>query len=108
MVAILLAYVLYPNLHLLIQSFLVNGKLSLQNYFAFFDLESSVNLEALWGSVYISLLTVAFSALVGVPLAYLFTHYDFPGKSLFASVAVLPLVLPPLVGVLAFLFLLGE
>lgn len=108
MVAILLAYVLYPNLHLLVQSFLVNGKLSLQNYFAFFDLENSVNLEALWGSVYISLLTVAFSALVGVPLAYLFTHYDFPGKSLFASVAVLPLVLPPLVGVLAFLFLFGE
>lgn len=107
-VAILLAYVLYPNLHLLVQSFLVNGKLSLQNYFAFFDLENSVNLEALWGSVYISLLTVAFSALVGVPLAYLFTHYDFPGKSLFASVAVLPLVLPPLVGVLAFLFLFGE
>lgn len=107
-VAILLAYVLYPNLHLLVRSFLVNGKLSLQNYFAFFDLENSVNLEALWGSVYISLLTVAFSALVGVPLAYLFTHYDFPGKSLFASVAVLPLVLPPLVGVLAFLFLFGE
>ncbi|MFQ5675908.1 MAG: ABC transporter permease [bacterium] len=65
-------------------------------------------MEALGGSLYISLMSVIFSALIGVPLAYLFSHYDFPGKTLFASLAVLPIVMPPLVGVLAFLFLFGE
>ncbi|RMF58142.1 MAG: iron ABC transporter permease [Calditrichaeota bacterium] len=51
---------------------------------------------------------MVFSALVGVPLAYLFAHYEFPGQSFFSAIAVLPIVMPPLVGVLAFLFLFGE
>lgn len=106
--AILLAYVLYPNLQILAQSFLQDGRLTLANYLTFFDFAHTANLEALWGSVYVSLLTVLFSAIVGVPLAYVFTHYEFPGKRFFAAVAVLPLVMPPLVGVLAFLFLFGE
>lgn len=105
---VLLAYIFYPNLQILLQSFLRDGGLTLRNYAEFFSLERASNLEALWGSVYLSILSVLFSALVGVPLAYLFTHYDFPGKSVFASLAMLPIVMPPLVGVLAFLFLFGE
>lgn len=107
-VLVLLGFVAYPNLHLLQQSFFQNNQLTFSNYLAFFDTTHSSNLEALWGSVTISVLTVLFSALVGVPLAYFFTHYTFPGKSVFASLAVLPIVMPPLVGVLAFLFLFGE
>lgn len=107
-VFILLGFVAYPNLHLLQQSFFQDTQFTFSNYLSFFDTTNSSNFEALWGSIYISTLTVFFSALVGVPLAYLFTHYDFPGKSIFASLAVLPIVMPPLVGVLAFLFLFGE
>lgn len=105
---VLIAYVLYPHLEILHQSFVRNGQVTFSNYLDFFDFKHSANLEALWGSVYISLLTVLFSALVGVPLAYLFSHYDFPGKTFFSAIAVLPIVMPPLVGVLAFLFLFGE
>ncbi len=105
---VLLAYILYPQLEILSSSFVKDGSLSLANYREFFDLERSASLQALWGSLYISLLTVVFSALVGVPLAYLLTHYDFPARRLFAAIAVLPIVMPPLVGVLAFLFLFGE
>ncbi len=105
---ILLAYVLYPNLQILIQSFIKNQKFTFANYQEFFNFKHPANLEALWGSVYISLLSVLFSAMVGVPLAYLFTHYQFPGRNIFAAIAVLPIVLPPLVGVLSFLFLFGE
>lgn len=105
---ILVAYVAYPSFQILIQSFLEDQKFTFSNYLEFFNIEHSANLQALWGSVYISLLTVFFSALVGVPLAYLFTHYQFPGRSFFSAIAVLPVVMPPLVGVLAFLFLFGE
>jgi iron(III) transport system permease protein len=63
---------------------------------------------ALWGSVWISLASVALSALVGVPLAFLFTRLDFPGRRALAQLVALPVVLPPLVGVVAFLFLWGE
>lgn len=58
--------------------------------------------SALWGSVWISLATVALSALVGVPLAVLFSGPEFPGRRLFGALIILPMALPPLVGVLAF------
>jgi iron(III) transport system permease protein len=47
-------------------------------------------------------------ALVGIPLAFAFEHYSFPGRRLFSVLAALPLVLPPLVGTIAFIFLCGE
>ncbi len=105
---VLTGYVLYPNLQILLQSFVQDGLFSLANYQQFFNLTHTANWQALGGSLYISLLTVVFSALVGVPLAFFFAFYDFPGKKLFASLAILPIVMPPLVGVLAFLFLAGE
>ena len=55
-----------------------------------------------------SVLTVLFCALVGIPLAFLFERYSFPARRLFAVLAALPLVLPPLVGTVAFVFLCGE
>ena len=64
--------------------------------------------QALWGSLWISVVTVALAAVIGVPLAYLFWRYDFPGRRLLGGLVALPAVLPPLVGVIAFLFLYGE
>jgi len=63
---------------------------------------------ALWNSVWISAATVAISAAVGVPLAFLFQRLEFPGRRLLGALVALPVVLPPLVGVVAFLFLYGE
>lgn len=107
-ILVLFAYVVYPSLRTIQTSLQVNGHFSFENYLRFFDLNTNTNLEALWNSVYISLLTVLFSALIGVPLAFIFTRYEFPGRSFFASMAIMPIVLPSLVGVLAFLFLYGE
>ncbi len=105
---VLLVYVAYPQVQIVAQSFLRDGKPTLSNYLAFMDFNNTSNIEALWGSIYISILTVVFSALVGIPLAYLFSFFEFPAKRLFAAIAILPIVMPPLVGVLAFLFLFGE
>ena len=63
---------------------------------------------ALWASVWISLASVALAAAIGVPLAFLFEWLDFPGRKTLGSLIALPVVLPPLVGVIAFLFLYGE
>jgi iron(III) transport system permease protein len=64
--------------------------------------------RALWASLWISLATVALSALIGVPLAFLFERTEFPGRRAIGALIALPVVLPPLVGVVAFLFLWGE
>jgi len=62
----------------------------------------------LWASVWISLASVALAAVIGVPLAFLFEWLEFPGRKTLGSLIALPAVLPPFVGVLAFLFLYGE
>jgi iron(III) transport system permease protein len=64
--------------------------------------------RALWASVWISLATVGLAAGIGVPLAFLFERAEFPGRRVLGALVALPVVLPPLVGVIAFLFLYGE
>ncbi|WP_406944134.1 ABC transporter permease [Halobacillus sp. SY10] len=107
-VLILVGYVLYPSIETLLESFKRNGSMTLQNYIDFFGPKAQSNLEALWNSVYISLLSVLLSACIGIPLAFIFTRYDFPGRSFFSGIAIMPIVLPSLVGVMAFMWLYGE
>ena len=64
--------------------------------------------HVLWNSVWISVASVALSALIGIPLAFLFEWFNFPGRRMLGALVALPVVLPPLVGVVAFLFLYGE
>ena len=63
---------------------------------------------ALWASIWVSLASVVLAAAIGVPLALLFDWLDFPGRKTLGSLVALPAVLPPFVGVIAFLFLYGE
>ena len=103
---VLLYGVIYPNLHVVVSSLQRNHQWSLANYRE--ALSQSVVLESVFTSLGVSILTVLFCALVGIPLAFLFERYSFPARRLFAVLAALPLVLPPLVGTLAFIFLCGE
>ena len=103
---LLLWLVLYPNLYVLFQSFIKVGHLSLENYQGFFS--SSSQIESLRNSLLISIGSVVISATIGIPLAFIFNRFDFPGRRLFASLASLPVLLPPFVGVMAFMFLYGE
>ncbi|MCH9650606.1 MAG: iron ABC transporter permease [Deltaproteobacteria bacterium] len=63
---------------------------------------------ALGRSLWISAASVVLSALVGVPLGFFFERTEFPGRRLLGGLVALPVALPPLVGVIAFLFLYGE
>ena len=64
--------------------------------------------EALWNSLWSGFLVVAFGALIGVPLAYVFARYEFRGKIVLQTLATLPLVVPPFVGAVAFQQILGR
>lgn len=103
---ILLAYVVYPFYSTFLQSFA--GENRFTNYAKFFSLESPANLEALWNSIYISILSVICCAVVGVTMAFLLERYEFPGRRLLSVLVLVPMALPPLVGVLSFTFLYGE
>ncbi len=101
-VAVLVAYVVYPAASVFQTGLRIDV---LSEVFASWR---SSNVRALVNSVAISVYSVAGAGFVGTALAYVFFRYDFPLRRVLLGVAILPLALPPLVGVLAFLFLYGE
>ena len=103
---VLLYGIVYPNAAVVSSSFQRAGSWTLANYREV--LSQRFVIEAIISSLGLSIATVALCSLVGVPLAFLFERYTFPGRRLFAAIAALPLVLPPLVGAVAFIFLAGE
>jgi iron(III) transport system permease protein len=103
---VLLYGVIYPNFSVVALSFQRAGNWTLANYREL--LSQRIVLEAVVSSLGLSVGTVFLCGLVGVPLAFLFERFEFPGRRIFAALAALPLVLPPLVGTVAFIFLCGE
>ena len=90
--------VVYPNIAV------ITGSMGHWREFA----ESPSDVEALRNSIIIAVSSVVASLAIGVPLAFLLTRFDFPGRTLLRAAALLPAALPPLVGVIAFLFLYGD
>jgi iron(III) transport system permease protein len=105
---VLSGYVLYPLAVTFIESLRFEGGHSLDRYIALFDPANRASWEAIWNSVFVSALTVVFSCMIGTLFAVVFTQFEFPLSNLLARVAVMPIALPPLVGVVAFLFVFGE
>ena len=102
LLALLLWGVVYPNAAIIVGSF-ERGLGDWRDFAA-----SPADRDALWGTVVVSIGSVIGALLIGVPLAFLLTRTEFRGRRVLSGVATLPAALPPLVGVLAFLFLYGE
>ena len=107
-VLVLLGYVLYPLWASFAESLSIDGRFSLEVYRQFFSPTNTAHVEALFTSLRISALSVLCAGVVGVALAFLLHRYEFPGRSVFQTLVLAPISLPPLVGVLSFVFLYGE
>jgi iron(III) transport system permease protein len=106
-VAALLAWLVgYPLLMTLLEALGGPGHWTLGHFGEFFGRVDEW--LALWRSLWISAASVVLAGLVGVPLAFLFARTEFPGRRILGAIVALPVALPPLVGVIAFLFLYGE
>lgn len=55
-----------------------------------------------------ALLSALASLVVGLPVAYLFVRYEFPGKTLLRSVVLVPFVLPAVTVALGFILVFGN
>ncbi|MEU0242326.1 ABC transporter permease [Nocardiopsis sp. NPDC006198] len=65
-------------------------------------------LAALWLSLSTATAATLVSLLLGVPLAWLLARTDFPGRRVLRAVVTVPLVIPPVVGGVALLLVLGR
>lgn len=97
-ILVLLWIVVFPNVAV------VKGSLGAWGEF----IQSPSDVEALKNSLIVAVGSVVAALFIGVPLAFLLTRFDFPGRSVLRAVAILPAALPPLVGVISFMFLYGE
>jgi iron(III) transport system permease protein len=100
--ALLLWCVVYPNVTIIVGSF-AHG-LGYWREFA----HSPSDIEALRTTIEVAIGSVIAATAVGLPLAFLLSRIEFRGRRFLQAVATLPAALPPLVGVIAFLFLYGE
>lgn len=71
-------------------------------------LTSEASLDALWLSLQTATASTVICVLLGGPLAAALARGSLPGLRVLRSLVLLPLVLPPVVGGLALLYLLGR
>ncbi len=64
--------------------------------------------RSLFNSLLLGLATVAATSVLGVSIAFLLVRYDFVGRNLFSYLTLIPIISPPLVGVLGVTFILGR
>lgn len=64
--------------------------------------------EAIINTVLLSFASVFTAGVLGTALALILARYSFPGRRLLSALAYLPFALPPLVGVVAFYYLIGR
>ena len=100
-----LGVVVYPSLVLVYNSFLANGELSLANYAGLFAEASTY--RVLRNSLVVSLAGTAGATGLGVLLAWIVARTDIPFRSFWRSVLVVPYLIPPFIGAIAWVYLLG-
>jgi iron(III) transport system permease protein len=64
--------------------------------------------RSLWNSLLLGLGAVATSSILGFALAFVLVRFDFRGRDLFSYLTLVPIISPPLVGVLGLTFILGR
>src|SRR5262249_3608330 len=82
------------------------GQLTLANFGDFFT--DHFYLRSLWNSLVLGVVTVITSSVLGIAIAFLLTRFDFCGRNFFGYLTMIPIISPPLVGVLGFTFILGR
>ncbi len=105
--AFLILFVVYPLFRIFYDAFTDEaGRLTLVNFFEFFT--DSFYLRSLWQSMVLGVAAVVTTSVIGIAVAFLLIRCEFPYRNLFSYLTMLPLILPPLVGVLGFVFILGR
>src|SRR5216684_1414357 len=82
------------------------GRWTLANFHDFFT--DRFYLRSLWHSMILGVATVIASSVLGITVAFLLVRYDFVGRNLFSYLTLIPIISPPLVGVLGFTFIMGR
>ena len=100
-------FLVYPLTRIFYDAFTTEaGQFTLLNFQEFFD--DSFYVRSFWKSMLLGVATVFTTSIIGVAVAFLIIRYEFPFRNSFSYLTLLPIISPPLVGVLGFTFILGR
>ncbi len=100
-------FLIYPLIRLFYDTFTTEqGSFTLMNFYDFFT--DSYYLQSLMNSLLLGVATVMTTSILGITIAFLLLRYEFPGRSLFSYLMIIPMIMPPLVGVMGFVFIMGR
>ncbi len=103
----LLVFLVYPLTRIFYDAISDDaGRLTLRNFVEF--ARDPYYLRSLWNSILLGVTTVACASVLGFAVAFLLVRYDFAGRNLFSYLTLIPIIAPPLVGVLGFTFIMGR
>jgi iron(III) transport system permease protein len=103
----LAVFLIYPLLRIFYDAFSdEGGRLTLANFVEF--ARDGFYRRSLWNSLLLGFGTVATTSILGYTIAFLLVRFDFRGRDLFGYLTLIPIVSPPLVGVLGLTFILGR
>jgi len=103
LIAYVIFFILYPLVYFTV--FVLSPR-SINEIFSF--LSSDLFRISLNNSIYVTIITTIFTTIVGVPYAYFLHRYRIPGKSVILPLTFMPTMVPPFVGALSVIFLLGR
>ncbi len=104
-VAFLLVFQVLPLLYLVLRSFFIDGRFSLDGIKRIYSY--GLNLSALKNTLITASLSMIFGVIIAFPLAWLVGRTNLYGKRFFRSVFVMTYMVPPYVGAMAWLRLLN-
>jgi len=100
-------FLIYPLIRLFYDAFTTDqGLFTLKNFYDFFT--DSYYLKSLLNSLLLGIGTVMTTSILGITIAFLLLRYEFPGRNLFSYLTIIPMIMPPLVGVMGFVFIMGR
>ncbi|MHC1744312.1 MAG: ABC transporter permease [Syntrophobacteraceae bacterium] len=105
--AFMALFLIYPLMRLFYDAFTTEDEVfTLLNFYDFFT--DQFYLQALLNSLILGAATVVTTSVIGITFAFLLLRYEFPGRGLFSFLSIVPMIMPPLVGVMGFVFILGR
>lgn len=104
-IVFLLLFFFYPLASILQVSLLPDGNLDLSGVRTL--LQRSYFLDIIWFTTWQATVSMLLTLMVGLPAAYIFSHYRIPGRDTLRSLLTVSFVMPTVVVATAFLALVG-
>ena len=101
-----LVFLIYPLLYVFKEAFWIENTFNL-HYFKLMVTDPNIR-KLVINSFNLGVMVTIMTSILSLPLAYFLTRYRFPGRNIFRSIILIPMIMPPFVGALGMMKFFGN